>query len=317
MVDELDCAARSGKSVSPWRRRMLPPPPLWGRSARSAGRGTLHSTALRRLNSQHLLQDPLRLAPLATSRTKRAFTPALDGLSGKGGARSVGMTRTLRRSVLLDGHCNHMRLPYLIGDVAARSTAGGGLSVEEAQRPSARNRLGDDLLTPCAIAQHIIVPEPQNLEALSFEPIRAFRVVGEARRFVVLSAIDFDKKLAAEPSEIGHIESDRSLTAKWNSVVAKWPQQSPHPTFRVGLTAAQTLGERSCARVDVGVGHRAHHSMRSVRRDPLPPRYARRPPPQGGRGSSRRRHGLTHPSERAARSILSAICDSPTLSGEG
>src|SRR5262245_27295528 len=54
----------------PHRCRLLPPPPLWGRSARSAGRGTLRAKTVANLKSQRSPQDPLRLAALATSPTR-------------------------------------------------------------------------------------------------------------------------------------------------------------------------------------------------------------------------------------------------------
>jgi hypothetical protein len=45
------------------------------------------------------------------------------------------------------------------------------------------------------------------------------------------------------------------LAPKWDSLVAKGPQQSPHPALGIGLIATQALRSRARARINVGVGH--------------------------------------------------------------
>jgi hypothetical protein len=137
-----------------------------------------------------------------------------------------------------------------VGEVGAKRREGVSL-FQEAELSFLLNRLRNDLLTSLTIAQHIVVPEAQHLEALRPEPRGPDRISSFPARLVVLSAVDLDHDAPAEPDEVDDLRSDRCLAAEWNGVIAKRPQQTPHLAFRIRLTAPQALGGRARADIDI------------------------------------------------------------------
>jgi hypothetical protein len=92
---------------------------------------------------------------------------------------------------------------------------------------------------PARILPHIIVPEPHNPPALSFEPGRApFVVFGRD----VLAAIHLDHQPQLDAGKIGNERTDRMLAAEFVSSKAPIAQKTPKGALGICLMGAKVSG---------------------------------------------------------------------------
>ncbi len=106
-------------------------------------------------------------------------------------------------------------------------------------RPQLVEQRRDDAI---GIAENVVVPEAQNLEALAFEPGRARGVrVPPAR---VLAAVDLDDEEALETGEIDDVTPDGRLAAEPAIVEPSVAQARPQPALGVGRGLAEGAGAR-------------------------------------------------------------------------
>ena len=82
-----------------------------------------------------------------------------------------------------------------MGEVGAKRREGDLL--HETQCSSLRDSLSDQLLTPGAIAHHVVIPEPQHLKALRTQPRGPRRILDLATRLIVLAAVNLDDNTSA------------------------------------------------------------------------------------------------------------------------
>jgi len=121
--------------------------------------------------------------------------------------------------------------------------------------------VSDGVLAAFAIAQHVVIPKPQDLEALLFEPSRSCRVPLQCRGLIVLSSVDLDRQLSTKPDKISDVRTNRRLTAKQDPIITEWPEEAPHARLGHRLIAAQAFRSPTCMRIDVRVRHDPHDSM--------------------------------------------------------
>ena len=72
--------------------------------------------------------------------------------------------------------------------------------------------------------QHIVIPEPQHLEARFMQPLRARNVT---RGIKVLASVDFDDQIGFEAGEIHDVRADRKLTSETVTKKLSTPQMMP------------------------------------------------------------------------------------------
>ena len=70
-------------------------------------------------------------------------------------------------------------------------------------------RAGDPFRDPFDIPEHLVIPKPQHVKALGFQPGRARGVPVLLAR--VLAAVDLDHELFRQAREVHHIRADGCL----------------------------------------------------------------------------------------------------------
>ena len=100
--------------------------------------------------------------------------------------------------------------------------------------------VGDGRVHTLAIAQHLVVPEPQHAVPLGFEEARAacFRL----GRGIMLPAIDLDDQSRCVADEVGNEPADRHLPAKPITFGLPRPQHLPELLFGFGHVTAEVPG---------------------------------------------------------------------------
>jgi hypothetical protein len=101
------------------------------------------------------------------------------------------------------------------------------LVIDSSSSLSTSDFIGDYGLARRALAQHIVIPEADNMKALRLEPPGAFRIRDSASIRRVLSAMNLDNEATTEPREIDNVGTDRRLPPKRNPVVAERAQEIP------------------------------------------------------------------------------------------
>jgi hypothetical protein len=141
---------------------------------------------------------------------------------------------------------------------------GGGASAPE----RIKNRLQHRFL----IAQHIVVPKPQDAETFRVKPSGSRFIIG--LRVSMLPAIDLDDQSLRKAREVGDVSSNGSLAAKPEACELLSPQEIPEPSFGIG----QLLAQIACGLNRHSVTVQGRECSERVPH-PLP-----NPPPSRGRG---------------------------------
>ena len=90
------------------------------------------------------------------------------------------------------------------------------------------------------VLKHIVVPEPQDAEALCLQPSRARGVLRCA--FCVLSAIHFNDEPRVKADEVGDVRPRRHLPSETVAVDLLVPQPRPKPRLGIGGIAPKLPG---------------------------------------------------------------------------
>ncbi len=97
---------------------------------------------------------------------------------------------------------------------------------------------------PLGVSENIIVPEPQDPEALGLQPS------GTGLIFVglksMMAAIEFDDQFRRETNEVGNERTDGRLSAKLQAADLLAAQEQPKTTLGFGRIFAQTPGVSRC-----------------------------------------------------------------------
>ena len=89
------------------------------------------------------------------------------------------------------------------------------------------------------IAQHVVVPEPQNTVVVIDKP---FVANGIARAVGVLPSIYLNNQTAFSADKVDRVRADRFLTNKFIAVETARPQPAPHCFLGFGCVLAQASG---------------------------------------------------------------------------
>ncbi len=97
---------------------------------------------------------------------------------------------------------------------------------------------------PFGVSENIIVPEPQDPEALGLQPS------GTGLIFVglksMMAAVEFDNQFRRETNEVGDERTDGGLTAKSKTADLLAAQEPPKTALGFGEIFAQTPGVSRC-----------------------------------------------------------------------
>jgi hypothetical protein len=93
------------------------------------------------------------------------------------------------------------------------------------------------------VAQHVIIPEPQDFESPADEHVGADGVLPAMPRVVVLSAVEFDDQPDLETDEVREVGSDRKLPAEFSAKYLAIPQSRPQTAFGARLVATESARE--------------------------------------------------------------------------
>ena len=108
------------------------------------------------------------------------------------------------------------------------------------RRAATQNHLFDRLHDAVRTLQHLVVPKPQNVKALTLRPRRAHCI--EFGPPGVLPAIHLDDELAGETHEVDDVGADRRLTPELKAVDLSCPQAPPKPALGFGRIASERPG---------------------------------------------------------------------------
>jgi hypothetical protein len=136
-------------------------------------------------------------------------------------------------------------------------------------RGSLRKRGRDCFENARHIAQHIIVPEPQNTVVVIDKPFVANHI---ARIFRVLASIHLDNQTTVTTDQVNRVRSDRLLPDELVTVEAARPESVPESGFRFRGSSSQA--SRAIGFDLIGSSH--------VETPPHPDCFAIRPLPAGG-----------------------------------
>jgi hypothetical protein len=131
-----------------------------------------------------------------------------------------------------------------------------------------------------AIPQHLVVPEPKDLPALTSQ-ISVPSLI--ARALSVLRTVGLDDQLSANAKKVDNVRSDWNLPAKLESAEATIAQKTPEAQFAVGRRAAHRSAARALVRRDASVSlHRSSIGGAALIRRA----FGAPPSPRGRRGAA-------------------------------
>ena len=96
-------------------------------------------------------------------------------------------------------------------------------------------RFANDVNDPFQVAQHVIVPESEDLESFRFQKRRPLGIAC----FVMLSAIDLDDQHRVEAGEVGDVRQQAVLEAEFEAVDLAVAGGLPEFLLGVGAVAAE------------------------------------------------------------------------------
>ena len=121
------------------------------------------------------------------------------------------------------------------GLVGSSSLQGEGLAVA-----GDLDFLADDFQYAVGVAEHIVVPETDDAEAVGFDQSGAFDVVEVVG---MLAAIEFDDEAQAATGEVGDIRADGILENEFRILDLTVADALPQAFFRFGAVAAKGAGD--------------------------------------------------------------------------
>ncbi len=97
---------------------------------------------------------------------------------------------------------------------------------------------------PVCVSENVIVPEPQDPEALGLQPSRTGLVILGLES--MMAAVEFDDQFRRETNEVGDERTDGRLTAKSKAVDLLAAQAVPETALGVGKIFSQMPGVSRC-----------------------------------------------------------------------
>jgi len=218
--------------------------------------------------------------PHCLDAEKTPHPPSLrDGTLSRRGRGLQHGSLHMNTAFLIQLLVNGLEVGTLYGVFRLSPRAGRGRVASAIRvRGSLHKGTGDRFKNASQVAQHIVVPEPQDAVVVLSKPFVANRVSLAPR---VLSTVHLNHKAAFPTDEINSVGSDRLLSDELTPIQSAGAKPVPEHRFRVRGRASQA--SRTFGLELIGTAH--------AEAPPHPSRFARRPLP--ARGERRHYHGMT------------------------